>query len=60
MLGATPGVIGTIQVTEAIKVLLGIGSTLENRLLIYDGEYMEFHELKIAPNPECTACCMKR
>jgi molybdopterin/thiamine biosynthesis adenylyltransferase len=56
VLGATPGVIGTIQVTEAIKVLLGIGSTLENRLLVYDGEYMEFHELKIAPNPECPAC----
>jgi len=56
VLGATPGVIGAIQVTEAIKVLLGIGDTLENRLLVYDGEYMEFHELKIAPNTECPAC----
>jgi molybdopterin-synthase adenylyltransferase len=40
---------------------LGVGTTLENRLLVYDGEYMEFHEIKIAPNPECTACkaCQK-
>jgi molybdopterin-synthase adenylyltransferase len=56
VLGATPGVIGTIQVTEAIKVLAGIGTTLENRLLVYDGEYMEFHEIRIEPNPECMAC----
>ncbi len=56
VLGATPGVIGTIQVTEAIKLLTGIGTTLENRLLVYDGEYMEFHEIKVAPNPDCPAC----
>jgi molybdopterin/thiamine biosynthesis adenylyltransferase len=59
-LGATAGVIGTIQVTEAIKVLTGIGTTLENRLLVYDGEYMEFSEIKIAPNPECHACGERR
>jgi adenylyltransferase/sulfurtransferase len=35
---------------------LGIGQTLENRLLIYDGEYMQFHEIKIDRNPECPAC----
>jgi Dinucleotide-utilizing enzymes involved in molybdopterin and thiamine biosynthesis family 2 len=56
VLGATPGVIGTIQVTEAIKVLTGVGQTLENRLLVYDGEYMEFHEIEIAPDPGCSAC----
>lgn len=56
VLGATPGVIGTIQVTEAIKMLTGIGIPLVNRLLVYDGEYMEFHEIKIAPDPGCTAC----
>jgi molybdopterin/thiamine biosynthesis adenylyltransferase len=55
-LGATAGVIGTIQATEAVKVLTGVGTPLINRLLIYDGEYMEFHELKIAPNPECPVC----
>lgn len=56
-LGATPGVIGTLQVTEAIKVLLGLGKPLEGRLLIYDGEYMEFSEIKIEKNPDCPVCC---
>jgi molybdopterin-synthase adenylyltransferase len=59
VLGSTPGVVGMLQVTEAIKVLTGIGTTLENRLLVYDGEYMEFHEIKIAANPECQACATK-
>jgi molybdopterin/thiamine biosynthesis adenylyltransferase len=56
VLGATPGVIGTLQVTETIKVLLGLGSALENRILVYDGEYMEFCEIPVARNPECPAC----
>jgi adenylyltransferase/sulfurtransferase len=56
VLGATPGVIGTLQVTEAVKVITGTGEPLAGRLLIYDGEYMEFHELKIERNPGCTAC----
>lgn len=56
VLGATAGVIGTLQVTEAVKVILGIGETLQNRLLVYDGEYMEFHEIKLAKNPACKAC----
>ena len=59
ILGATPGVIGTIQVTEAVKFILGIGETLENRLLVYDGEYMQFHEIKICKNPDCAACGKK-
>lgn len=56
ILGATPGVLGTLQVTETVKVVLGIGRTLENRLLLYDGEYMEFHEIEIKKNPACQAC----
>jgi adenylyltransferase/sulfurtransferase len=56
VLGATPGVLGTIQVTEAVKVILGIGEPLLNRLLVYDGEYMQFHEIKIDKNPQCPAC----
>jgi molybdopterin-synthase adenylyltransferase len=56
VLGATPGVMGTIQVTEAVKVMLGIGQPLSNRLLVYDGEYMEFSEVKIEKNPGCPAC----
>lgn len=56
ILGATPGVLGCLQVTEAVKVILGIGKTLEGRLLIYDGEYMEFHEIAVERNPNCKAC----
>lgn len=56
ILGATPGVLGTLQVIEAVKVVLGIGKTLENRLLIFDGEYMEFHEVDISKDPHCGAC----
>jgi adenylyltransferase/sulfurtransferase len=56
VLGATPAVMATLQATEAVKVLLGIGKTLEGRLLLYDGENMEFEELKIGKNPECEAC----
>jgi molybdopterin/thiamine biosynthesis adenylyltransferase len=56
ILGATPGVMGTLQVTEAVKVMLGIGKTLENRLLVYDGEYMEFHMIDLEKDPKCSAC----
>jgi molybdopterin/thiamine biosynthesis adenylyltransferase len=56
ILGATPGVLGTLQVTEAVKVVLGIGDPVTNRLLLYDGEYMEFHEIQVNKNPACPAC----
>ena len=56
VLGATPGVIGTLQVTEAIKLLTGVGKPLTNRMLIYDGEYLEFHEVPVHKNPSCPAC----
>ncbi len=56
VLGATAGVLGTLQVTEAVKVILGIGEPLLNRLLVYDGEYMEFNEICIDKNPDCLAC----
>lgn len=56
ILGATPGVLGTLQVTEAVKVVLGIGKPVTNRLLLYDGEYMEFHEIVVKKNPDCPAC----
>jgi molybdopterin-synthase adenylyltransferase len=58
VLGATPGMIGTLQVTEAIKFLtgVGVGKLLTNRMLIYDGEYMEFHEVPVQRVPHCPAC----
>lgn len=59
VLGATPGVMGTLQVTEAVKVVLGIGRPVMNRLLVYDGEYMEFHEVEVKKNPDCPACGCK-
>jgi adenylyltransferase/sulfurtransferase len=49
-------VLGTLQVTEAVKVILDIGRPITNRLLLYDGEYMEFHEIQVSKNPACPAC----
>ena len=51
-----PGIIGVIQATEAIKVLLGIGDTLAGRLLVYDALGMTFTELKVRRDPNCPAC----
>ena len=56
VLGATPGVMGTLQVTEAIKAITGVGKLALNRMVIYDGEYLEFHEIPLSRNLECPAC----
>jgi adenylyltransferase/sulfurtransferase len=56
VMGAIPGVIGIIQATEVIKWILGKGSLLTDRLLIYNGLEMEFNELKISRNPQCPVC----
>ncbi|MBC8163845.1 MAG: molybdopterin-synthase adenylyltransferase MoeB [Roseiflexaceae bacterium] len=56
VLGVLPGVIGTIQATEAIKLLTGIGETLVGRLMLYDAFAMKFRELKLRRNPECPVC----
>ena len=56
VLGVLPGVIGTIQATEAIKLLTGIGETLIGRLLLYDAFAMSFRQLKLRRNPECPVC----
>ncbi len=56
VLGVLPGVIGSIQAMEAIKVLLGIGDTLTGRLLVYDALDEEFTVLTVAPDPACAAC----
>lgn len=52
VLGILPGVIGTIQATETVKIILGVGETLSGRLLLYDALNMRFRELKLRPNPE--------
>ena len=56
VLGVLPGVIGTIQATEAIKLLAGIGATLVSRLMLYDALSMRFRELKLRRNPDCPVC----
>jgi adenylyltransferase/sulfurtransferase len=56
VLGILPGIIGLIQATEAIKLILGKGSTLIGRFLQYDSLAMKFLELKIHRDPECPIC----
>jgi adenylyltransferase/sulfurtransferase len=56
VLGVLPGVIGTIQATEAIKLIIGAGRTLAGRLLLYDALTMRFRELKLQRDPECPVC----
>jgi molybdopterin/thiamine biosynthesis adenylyltransferase len=56
VLGVLPGVIGTIQATEAIKYLLKVGDLLTGRLLVYDAEGMDFHISPIARKLDCPVC----
>ena len=56
VLGVLPGVIGTIQATETIKLLLGAPNTLIGRLLLYDAWGMKFRELKLRRDVECPVC----
>jgi adenylyltransferase/sulfurtransferase len=51
VLGVLPGIIGTIQATEAIKIILGCKTTLSGRLLLFNALEMKFRELKLRPNP---------
>ncbi len=54
--GVLPGVIGAIQATEAIKLILGIGEPLIGRLLLYDALEMAFDTVRIPKNPQCKVC----
>ncbi len=56
VLGVLPGVIGTIQATEAVKLIMGIGEPLVGRFLIYDALKMRFRELKLRKDPDCPVC----
>jgi molybdopterin/thiamine biosynthesis adenylyltransferase/rhodanese-related sulfurtransferase len=56
VLGVLPGTIGTIQATEAIKLLLGIGENLVGRLLLYNALDMSFDYVKLKKNPLCKVC----
>ncbi len=56
VLGVLPGVIGVIQATEAVKMILDKGTTLSGRLMLYDAMEMRFREVKLRRDPECPAC----
>jgi len=60
VIGVAPGVIGAVQATETIKVLLDIGTPLVNRLMVYDGLSMSCREFKIKINPHCEHCGQAR
>ena len=56
VLGVLPGVLGTLQATEAIKLITGVGEPLAGRLLTYDALEMRFHEFRVARRPDCAVC----
>lgn len=56
VLGVLPGLIGTLQATEALKLIVGLGETLEGRLLLVDTLAMRFRTIGIDRDPECPAC----
>jgi molybdopterin/thiamine biosynthesis adenylyltransferase/rhodanese-related sulfurtransferase len=60
VLGVLPGVIGLLQATETIKLLLGIGEPLRGRLLQFDALGMRFRETRLSPDPACPVCAPNR
>src|SRR5262249_39858019 len=56
VLGVLPGIIGVIQATETVKLIMGIGEPLIGRFLIYDALRMRFRELKLRKDPDCPVC----
>ncbi|MBN8620816.1 MAG: molybdopterin-synthase adenylyltransferase MoeB [Anaerolineae bacterium] len=58
VLGILPGTIGTLQATEAIKLILGIGEPMIGRMLLYDALEMSFTKLKVRKDPHCPVCAI--
>jgi adenylyltransferase/sulfurtransferase len=56
VLGVLPGVVGTLQTNEALKLALNIGNPLVGRLLLFDALEGEFDEMRIKRNPDCPVC----
>ena len=56
VLGMLPGMVGTIQATETVKLILGIGESLSGRLLLIDALDMDFRPVKLRRNPDCPLC----
>ena len=59
VLGILPGIIGVVQATEVCKIILGVGTTLSGRLMLYNALDMKFRELKLRKNPNCVLCSDK-
>ncbi len=59
ILGALAGTMGSLQATEILKELLGIGDSMSGQLLIYDALYTDFRKVKVRPDPECKLCGKK-
>lgn len=56
VLGVLPGIVGSLQAAEALKVILGVGQTLSGRLLVYDALGTKFRTLKLRKDPQCRVC----
>ena len=56
VVGVTPGIIGTIEATEVLKWIVGIGDNLKNQLLIWEGDTMDFQKIAIKKDPDCPVC----
>ena len=56
VLGMLPGLVGSIQATETVKLIMGVGESLSGRLLLIDGLDMDFTTVKLRRNPECPLC----
>ncbi len=56
ILGAVAGMLGTIQATETLKYLTGVGELLSNKILTFDAKTMDFHKISVKKNPTCAIC----
>jgi len=56
VVGVTPGIIGTIEAAEVLKWIVGIGDNLKSKLLIWDGDVMDFQKIEIKKDPDCPVC----
>jgi adenylyltransferase/sulfurtransferase len=56
VLGVLPGIIGSVQAIETVKLILGKGDSLMGRLLLFDALAMEFREMKVEKDPNCPVC----
>ena len=60
VLGVLPGIIGLLQATETLKLILGLGDSLAGRLLHFDALSMRFRETRLRPDPDCSVCALGR